>query len=193
MKVREIMTAEVTTAEPDTTLDDLAMMMRDEDVGSISILDDGELAGIVTDRDIVIGCIAEGKDPSEVTAEDIMSADLETVDGNADVEEASQIMARRQVRRLPVVEGGEFIGMVSLGDIAVKEDTDKAGDALENISQGVKEESGISRRKPSSAVRNQKEAKQDISNRNRREEEQRQSRVAPSNRQGKGGQRRKAG
>jgi len=194
MKVREIMTEEVATAEPDSTLEELAVLMRDGDVGSIPILDDGELVGIVTDRDIVVGCVAEGHDPSNMTAEELMSEDLETIEPEADCSDAAQIMARRQVRRLPVLQAGEFIGMISLGDIAVKvQESDTAADALEDISQGVKNQrGGADRRKPSTKVSSQRGATQDISNRNRREEEQRQAKVASQNRQGKSAQRRKA-
>jgi len=187
MKVREIMTEEITIAAPDSTLEELAVLMRDGDVGSIPILDDGELVGIVTDRDIVVGCVAEGHDPSDMTAEELMSEDLETIHPASEVEEASLIMARRQVRRLPVVEEGEFIGMISLGDIAVKETSDTASEALENISRGVK-----NRRKPSSAAGRQRATQQVMPGRNRGGEEERHSKAA-QNRQGKSAQRRKAG
>jgi len=194
MKVREIMTEEIAIAEPDSTLEELAVLMRDGDVGSIPILDDGELVGIVTDRDIVVGCVAEGHDPSEMTAEELMSEDLETVEPDANCNDAALIMARRQVRRLPVVEEGVFIGMISLGDIAVKEESNTAGEALEDISQGTKSQrGGADRRKPSTKVSSQRGATQDISNRNRREEEQRQSKVTSQSRHGKPTHRRKAG
>ncbi len=138
-KIRDIMTVDVKAAEPDTTLEELSCMMRDEDVGSIPVLEDGELRGIVTDRDIVVRCIAEGSDPSEMTAEDIISEDLETIEPDAEVEEASRLMSERQIRRLPVVEDGQLVGMVSLGDIAVKHENEGlSGKALEDISAGVK-------------------------------------------------------
>ncbi len=141
MKVREIMTTEVATAAPDTTLDEIAIMMKDEDAGGIPIVDDGELVGIITDRDIVIRCIAAGKEPSDTTAEEILSEELRTIEPDADVEQASDLMAQHQIRRLPVVEDGELIGIIALGDIAVKEEEDSgATDALEGVSRGVKEE-----------------------------------------------------
>src|SRR5207253_8364874 len=124
MKVRELMTEEVATVTLATTLNEIASKMKEEDTGAIPVLDEDKLAGIVTDRDIVIRCIAEGKDPNELTAEDILSRELETIEPDADVQEAARIMARRQVRRLPVVEDGELVGVISLGDIAVKEDED---------------------------------------------------------------------
>lgn len=137
MKVRDVMTTDVATATPETTLEDIATMMRDEDTGAIPVLDGDELVGIITDRDIVIRCIAEGKDPVETTVEDVLTESLETIEPDSDVEHAKELMSRRQVRRLPVVEDGELIGMLSIGDLAVKADTD-IGEALENVSEGVK-------------------------------------------------------
>src|SRR5207253_1379881 len=101
MKVRELMTEEVATVTLATTLNEIASKMKEEDTGAIPVLDEDKLAGIVTDRDIVIRCIAEGKDPNELTAEDILSRELETIEPDADVQEAARIMARRQVRRQP--------------------------------------------------------------------------------------------
>src|SRR2546423_703538 len=138
MKVRELMTTDVATATLATTLNEVASKMKEEDTGAIPVLDQDKLAGIVTDRDIVIRCIAEGKDPNEITVEDILSGDLETIEPDAEAEEAARIMARRQIRRLPVVEDEELVGMISLGDIAVKEDEDVAGDTLQDVSRGVK-------------------------------------------------------
>ena len=157
MKVRDIMTTDVACAAPDTTLEEIATMMRDEDTGAIPIVDDEVLVGIVTDRDIVVRCIAEGKDATECTAEDIVSENLETIEPDDDVNEASQIMARRQVRRLPVVEEGRLVGMLSLGDIAVKQHDDReSGNTLESVSEGVKQESHDGRkhqqRKPQPAA-----------------------------------------
>lgn len=142
MRVREIMTKDVATATLDSTVEDVAAMMKEDDTGAIPVLDDGELAGIVTDRDIVIRCIAEGKDPAETTVEDILTEELHTIEPEADVDEAARLMAERQIRRLPVVEEGELIGVLSLGDIAVKQDTDTAGESLQDISEGVKQQRG---------------------------------------------------
>jgi len=139
MKIRDIMVGDVQVAEADDTLDEVAIMMRDQDVGAIPVVDEEELIGIITDRDIVVRCIAEGKDPSEVAADEAISSDLQTIDPEADVEEARRMMSDYQVRRLPVVDHGRLVGMVSLGDLAVK--TDKQQDVaatLEDISDGVK-------------------------------------------------------
>lgn len=145
MKVRDVMTTDVATATPETTLEDIATMMRDEDTGAIPVLDGDQLVGIITDRDIVIRCIAEGKDPVETTVEDVLSERLETIEPDADVEHAKDLMSRRQVRRLPVIEDGELVGMLSIGDLAVKSGTDM-GKALENVSEGVKASGGSGKR-----------------------------------------------
>jgi CBS domain-containing protein len=140
VKVRDIMTSEeLATATLDTTLEEIANMMKEEDVGAIPILDEDEnLAGIITDRDIVLRAIAEGQDPSSCTAEEILSEELHTIRPDADLEEAADLMARHRIRRLPVLEEGVIIGMISLGDISVKSEEDEAAEALEGISKGVK-------------------------------------------------------
>ncbi len=219
MKVREIMTEEVVTAEPDSTLQEIAGIMRDEDTGAVPIVDDGELVGVITDRDIVIRCVADGKDVSEITADEILTEELETIEPDADVEEASRLMSRKQIRRLPVVEDGQLIGIVSLGDIAVKGGEEEAGDALEDVSRGVKgsqsgkrsakqeegsEEAGgrqmggsASRhleqeRGASRLVSGGRNAKQGIANRSAGEEEGRQKKVVPMRNEGKTTRKRRA-
>jgi CBS domain-containing protein len=144
MKVSQLMTKNVSVADLETTLEEIATMMRDEDAGAIPVLDEKKLVGIVTDRDIVVRCIAEGRDPVGTTSEDILSPDLTTIRPNDDVDVAALVMAQRQVRRLPVVdESGKLLGMLSLGDIAVKQDGDIEGaEALEGVSRGVKDEGG---------------------------------------------------
>ncbi len=141
MKVSDIMTSEgLATATLDTTLAEIATRMRDENVGAIPIVDEDEkLAGIITDRDIVVRGIAEGEDPDECTAEDILSEQLHTIHPKAALEEAAELMARHQIRRLPVVEDAVIVGMISLGDIAVKSEEDEAATALEDISEGVRD------------------------------------------------------
>src|SRR5437763_525344 len=103
MTIQEIMTSEVKTARIDDTLDHIAKIMRDEDVGAVPVLDGRQLRGLITDRDIVVRCVAEGHSPSECTAEEAVSEDPQTVNPEMDVEEAARLMARKQIRRLPVV------------------------------------------------------------------------------------------
>lgn len=138
MKIREIMSTEVKKATPDNTLIDIAAMMRDENIGALPVVEDGELKGIVTDRDIVVRAIAEGKEPSTTTVQEVLSEELESVEPDDDVEEAADLMAAHQIRGLPVVEDGKLIGMVSLGDIAVKHEEGAAAHTLEGVSEGVK-------------------------------------------------------
>ena len=144
MKVREIMTHEVRSAAPGDTLQHVARIMSDEDVGAVPVLEDGELCGIITDRDIVVRCIAEGKDPSKVKVDEVTTEDVQCIEPDASVEEASRMMADSQVRRLPVAENGRLVGMLSIGDIAVKHaDEEVSGETLEEISQGVKESGDV--------------------------------------------------
>jgi CBS domain-containing protein len=173
MKVRDIMTSDVVTAGADTTLEEIATMMKSEDTGAIPVVEENELLGLITDRDIVIRCVAEGRDPAEVSAEDILSENLEVVDLDTEVEEALDLMGRHQIRRLPVVEKGELVGMVSLGDLAVKQSDKKdTGKALKDVSKGVKQ----TRRASQPAARSKKgPAETGITN--NLEEEDRQARV----------------
>jgi len=139
MKVREIMTSgSLATATLDTTIEEIANMMKAEDVGAVPVLDDDQkLAGIITDRDIVVRAIAEGEDPTECTAEDILSEQLHTIAPEADLAEAIELMSLHQIRRLPVVEENQVIGIVSLGDLSVKSQPEQAGEALEDISMPI--------------------------------------------------------
>jgi CBS domain-containing protein len=155
MKVREIMTSEgLATVSLDTTLAEIAMRMRDENVGAIPVVDDDDnLTGIITDRDIVVRGIAEGEDPNECTAEEILSEQLHTIHPDAALEDAAELMAQHQIRRLPVVEDEVIVGMISLGDLAVKSDEDEASDVLEDVSEGVRETSSLGTRQGAQADR----------------------------------------
>jgi CBS domain-containing protein len=140
MKIRDVMTTDVRSAGLETSIEEVAGIMRDEDVGAVPIVDGNQLRGIITDRDIVVRCIAEGRDVSDTTVEDILTEDLRTISPNTDAQEAARIMADEQIRRLPVVEKGKLVGMVSIGDLAVKsdEEEDRIGRTLEEVSEGVK-------------------------------------------------------
>jgi len=137
MNISDMMTKNPRTAAPNDNLQTVAQIMRDEDTGVVPIVDKGKLVGIVTDRDIVIRCLAEGKFNAKAT--DAASDDIVTVTPDMSTADAAELMADHQIRRLPVVEGDKLVGILSLGDIAVKEGKDKrTGDTLEDISQGVK-------------------------------------------------------
>lgn len=134
--VRDAMTPSVRTAGPSESLADAAQMMKSDDVGSIPIVEEGRLVGIVTDRDIAIRAVAEGVDPNAVTIADIASRELVTVDPDQDLDEALALMARHQVRRLPVVEeDGQLVGILAQADVALEAKEKKAGELLEQISQ----------------------------------------------------------
>lgn len=140
MEVRKIMTADPVSVEPDTTLEEIASLMKEQDIGAVPVVEDGALCGIVTDRDIVIRCIAAGQDATECTAEDVMSTDIQSLGPSASVDEVARLMGDLQIRRLPIVEKNRLVGMVSLGDLAVKsQDDDLSGDTLEDVSKGVKQ------------------------------------------------------
>lgn len=135
MKVRDLMTHSVSCVRPETSLAQVARQMRQEDVGAIPVCDDrGQILGIVTDRDIVIRSVSNGGMPS--TAKDIMSRDIISIAPSSNTHEAALLMAKNQVRRLPVVEGGRLVGVLAISDIARKNlYVDEAGDALSAISR----------------------------------------------------------
>ncbi|HXG68405.1 MAG TPA: CBS domain-containing protein [Blastocatellia bacterium] len=133
----DIMTRDVSTCSPQTSLREVADMMKDEDVGSIPVVDNGRIVGIVTDRDIVCRVLAEGRDTRTATASEAMSQDLVTVARDESVVDAIQKMAENQVRRLPVVDvNGRLRGIISMADIALEAERDRElAQALEQISQ----------------------------------------------------------
>jgi len=137
MNVRDVMTSNPRTVSPGDSIQVAARIMKEEDVGVVPIVENGRTVGIVTDRDIVIRAVAEGG--SDRAVREIATTDLVFVKPDSSTREAEKLMSDRQIRRLPVVENGRLVGIVSLGDIAVKEGKDsRTGDTLENISEGVK-------------------------------------------------------
>jgi CBS domain-containing protein len=120
---------------PSHSVAEASELMRDEDVGSLPVVEGGRLIGIVTDRDIVVRAVAERRDPQTVTVDEVASRDLVTVEPEQDLDEALALMARRQVRRLPVVEeDGQLIGMLAQADVALEAKEKKVGEAVEEIS-----------------------------------------------------------
>lgn len=132
MKISDVMTREPETLAPSATCGEAATLMKHEDCGSIPIVDNGRLVGIVTDRDIVIRAIASGKDPKTTPVSAVMSADPVTVSPDSETEEASRIMAERQIRRIPVVKDGRLAGIVVIGQLARRVDE---GALLKQISE----------------------------------------------------------
>jgi CBS domain-containing protein len=133
--IKEVMTRDVRACEPNATVADAAKVMAQEDVGPVPIVEDGRLVGIVTDRDIVVRVVAEGRDPNATTVKEIASTDLVTVSPGDDLDEALNLLAQRQVRRLPVVEGERLVGIVAQADIARLGKDKKTGEVVEEISR----------------------------------------------------------
>ncbi|MCT4562956.1 MAG: CBS domain-containing protein [Maledivibacter sp.] len=136
MKVRNLMTKDVRTADINTSLTEVAKSMKSLDVGSIPVCDnDNNIVGIVTDRDIVLRFVAAGSSENS-KAQDIMSTHIVSVSPETDVHEAANIMAKNQIRRLPVVENGKLEGIVAIGDFATQNiHVNEAGEALSDISK----------------------------------------------------------
>ncbi len=137
MKVREVMTRGVEVVHPQSGLPAAAMAMRKLDVGSLPVVKEGRLEGILTDRDIAVRAVAENRDLTTALVDDVMSRDLATVQEDDDVQAAARLMANRQVRRLPVLDGdGKLTGILAMADLAVDRQTQQvAGQALEGISE----------------------------------------------------------
>ena len=139
MKVRDIMTKDVTTHPPSSTIANIAQAMRRLDVGSIPLVENDRLVGVITDRDIAIRVVADGLDPHLETAERHMTREPVTASPDMSGEEAAQIMARQQIRRLPVVEKGMLVGYLAIGDLASQNKDRQVGETLEEISEPSKQ------------------------------------------------------
>ncbi|MFI7498416.1 CBS domain-containing protein [Streptomyces sp. NPDC049687] len=124
--VRDIMTAPPVTVEPQASVKDVARRMRDEDIGVVLVTDDDRLRGLVSDRDLVVRALAEGEDPERTTVAEACSDDLVTVGPDDELDLVVQVMREHAVRRVPVVEEGRPVGIVSLGDLAIERDPDSA-------------------------------------------------------------------
>lgn len=124
--VSDIMTSRLVTVEPRASVTAVARRMRDEDIGVVLVIEGEELRGLVSDRDLVVRALAEGGDPEQRTVASACSDDLVTVTPDEDLDHAVELMREHSVRRLPVVEGGHPVGIVSLGDMAIERDAESA-------------------------------------------------------------------
>lgn len=122
--IREVMTPMPVTLPASASIIEAAQVMRDEGIGDVLVVDGERLTGVVTDRDIVIRCLAEVADPSRWTVGDAATEEVLTVSPETTIEEAVMLMREQAVRRLPVVEGNRPVGIVSLGDLAQERDPD---------------------------------------------------------------------
>jgi len=136
MKLREIMSTPVVRIHPEENVMVAARTMERYNIGAMPVCgSDGRLQGMITDRDIVTRCLAAGRSPSATKVSDVMTAGIVTVRPDMEASTAAALMGSRQVRRLPVMENGKLCGMVSLGDLSLKEESSmEAGDALTEIS-----------------------------------------------------------
>ena len=136
MKIKEVMTSGVECVRPETTLQEAAAKMKSLNVGPLPVCEGDRPVGIVTDRDIVVRAISEGRDPRTTRIQDVMTRDVVTVKETDDVMDAARLMKDRQIRRVVVVNASKQVcGIVSLGDIAVDTHDDKmSGDVLEKVS-----------------------------------------------------------
>jgi len=133
--IREVMTPGPETIQADRPAAEAAKLMKDADAGMIPVMDNGQLLGAVTDRDIAIRVVAEGKDPQSTPVREIASTDIVTIEPDRDLAEALQLMAKHQVRRLPVVEQGRLVGVLAQADAAREGDEQAVGHAVEEISK----------------------------------------------------------
>lgn len=139
MKIRDVMTRPVIRIHPEEPVSVAARALEHYNIGALPVCgSDGQLRGLVTDRDLVTRCLAADRQPGQTRVDQVMTGQVVTVGPDATTEEAARLMGARQVRRLPVVERGKLVGMVSLGDLAgMFESNRAAGDALTEISLNI--------------------------------------------------------
>ena len=141
MQVKDLMEGSVVSVTPDETAAEAARLLARHNVGSLPVCgEDGGLRGVVTDRDIVLRCVAIEEDPAKTQVQKIMTRNCATISPKADAREAAHLMAAKQVRRLPVVEQDKVVGMIALGDLSQSHSCDmEAATALSEISEASHE------------------------------------------------------
>jgi CBS domain-containing protein len=122
--VEEIMTTNPRTVKVDDTVLEAAQVMRDNDIGNAIVVEDGQVTGIVTDRDIAVRAVADGRDPGSTPVGDIATTGTQAIEPEASVDDALRMMREHDIRRLPVVKNGRPVGIISLGDLAVEREPD---------------------------------------------------------------------
>lgn len=145
MRISDIMTSDVTSTSPDSIIADAARLMADDDVGILPVVEGGKVVGVVTDRDIAVRAVAEGK-PVQALVRTIMSRDVVACSPEDELQDVIEIMASEQVRRLPVCEAGRLVGIVALADAAHGDpDKSEVGEALDEICEpaGVHSQSPV--------------------------------------------------
>ncbi len=135
MKIKDIMSTDIACVGEDDSVERAARLMQQYDVGSIPVCAHQHVIGIVTDRDIALKSVAEGQNPAQ-TVRDVMTYNPVTGDPQMDVDDAARLMSQHQIRRLPIVENNQLVGIVALGDISLEPGLqEEAENALKNISQ----------------------------------------------------------
>lgn len=124
--LQQVMTADPITLPKTAPVGDAARLMKEQDIGDVIVLDEGHVCGIVTDRDLVVRTLAEGRDPDTTKVGEVCSSDPTTLPPDADVSEAVSVMREKALRRLPVTDKGRPVGIVSLGDLAIEQDPNSA-------------------------------------------------------------------
>lgn len=134
-KIHDIMHAGINAHAPDATLLAIAKTMREKDIGAVPIVDKGKLVGMVTDRDITVRALADGKDIAKLTAKDVMTSDVASCRSSDTAIAASKLMQERRIRRLPVLDKSEnLVGMVSLGDLTHAMSDELSGRLAKSVS-----------------------------------------------------------
>jgi len=122
--VEEIMTTNPRTVNVDATVLEAAQVMRDNDIGDVIVVEDGQVTGIVTDRDIAVRAVADGREPEPTSVREIATTGIQAIEPDASVDDALRMMREHDIRRLPVVKNGRPVGILSLGDLAVEREPD---------------------------------------------------------------------
>lgn len=136
MKVKDIMTGAVVSLDSKDSVEKAAELMKEHNIGAVPVCEGDKVIGIITDRDIALRSVASGKDSKSQSVREIMSSNPVTGTSDMDIQDASRVMSERQIRRLPIVDSENLVGMVSLGDIAVRPKLDEeAEQALSSISE----------------------------------------------------------
>ena len=124
--IQEVMTRDPQSVDVEDPLTRAAELMKQSDIGAVIVTENGEMTGLVTDRDIIVRAIAEHRDPESTKVRDVATTGVETVSPDASVEDAIKIVREHNVRRVPVVQDGKPVGIVSIGDLAIERDRDSA-------------------------------------------------------------------
>ena len=138
MEIKDIMTQSVVSIDPNESVEVAARTMTRHNIGALPVCSNGKLCGMLTDRDIVTRCLAANRQPGNTQVRQVMTEQVTAVRPDMEMGAAAHLMGRLQIRRLPVVENGKLCGMVSLGDLAVREETVlDAGDVLADVSSNL--------------------------------------------------------